>query len=123
MPAQKSDSSGPIPPVRQPRNGAPALRRDQGRGPGLPPVRRTRAGATWVGLVVAAVVLVLLVVFMLQNTEPVEVTFFGLRGSAPLALTLLIAGLGVGLIALVVGSVRITQLRHRTGADRRSAAP
>jgi uncharacterized integral membrane protein len=86
-------------------------------------VRRTRAGATWVGLVVAAVVLVLLVVFMLQNTEPVEVTFFGLRGSAPLALTLLIAGLGVGLIALVVGSVRITQLRHRTGADRRSAAP
>lgn len=86
------------------------------------PVRRTRAGAAWVGIAVGALVLVLLIVFMLQNTAPVEVAFFGLRGSAPLALTLLIAGVGVGIVALAIGSLRIAQLRRRIGLDRQDAA-
>lgn len=76
-------------------------------------------GAAWVGLVVGALVLVALIVFMLQNTAPVQVAFLGMRGSAPLALTLLIAGIGVGVIALVVGSIRIGQLRHRLGVEGR----
>jgi uncharacterized integral membrane protein len=69
-------------------------------------------GAAWVGLVVGALV-------MLQNTAPVEVVFLGMRGTAPLALTLLIAGIGVGIVALVVGSIRIGQLRHRLGVEGR----
>jgi lipopolysaccharide assembly protein A len=79
------------------------------------PVRRTRTGAAWVGIVVGAAVLVLLIVFMLQNTVPVEVAFFGLTGTAPLALTLLIAGVGFAIVTLVVGSLRIGQLRRRIG--------
>lgn len=79
---------------------------------------RTRTSAAWVGVCVGALVLIALVVFMLQNTTPVEVTFLGLVGTAPLALVLLIAGLGVGLVALVVGSLRIGQLRRRIRADR-----
>jgi uncharacterized integral membrane protein len=71
----------------------------------------------WAGIGVGAVVLVLLVVFMLQNTAPVQVSFFTLHGSAPLALTLLIAGVGVGLVALIVGSLRIAQLRRRISED------
>ncbi|BDO42283.1 hypothetical protein CELD12_17730 [Cellulomonas sp. NTE-D12] len=81
--------------------------------------RRSRMGAAWVGLVVGALVLVALIVFMLQNTAPVEVVFLGMRGTAPLALTLLIAGIGVGIVALVVGSIRIGQLRHRLGVEGR----
>lgn len=81
--------------------------------------RRSRVGSTWVGLVVGALVLVALIVFMLQNTAPVEVVFLGMRGTAPLALTLLIAGLGVGIVALIVGSIRIGQLRHRLGVQGR----
>lgn len=80
-----------------------------------PGVTRTRAGAAWVGIAVVVVVLVLLIVFMLQNTVPVEVAFFGLRGTAPLAVTLLIAGVGFAIVTLVVGSLRIGQLRHRIG--------
>jgi uncharacterized integral membrane protein len=82
------------------------------------PVARSRAGAAWVGICFSVLVLVLLIVFMLQNTAPVEVRFFGMTGSAPLALTLLIAGVGVGLVTLIVGSVRIGQLRRRIGHDR-----
>lgn len=74
---------------------------------------RTRAGAAWVGLCVAAVVLVALIVFMLQNTQPVLVSFLDWQGFVPLALALLIAGIGVGLVALVVGTLRIHQLRKR----------
>ena len=97
-------------------------------GPGplrpLPlPVGRTRAGAVWVGLCIGVLVLVALVVFMLQNRAPVDVTFLGLHGTAPLALMLLIAGLGVAIVALAVGSLRIGQLRHRSRRARTLAAP
>jgi putative membrane protein len=91
--------------------------------PVAPQAIRSRTGATWVGLCLAAVVLVALIVFMLQNTTPVEVHFLGWSGTAPLALALLIAGVGVGLVALVVGTVRITQLRRRLGAARKAAGP
>jgi putative membrane protein len=74
---------------------------------------RSRAGALWVGICVAAFVLVALIVFILQNTEPVLVSFLGMEGSVPLAVALLIAGVGVGIVALIVGTVRIAQLRRR----------
>lgn len=86
-----------------------ATRREDGRAHARP----TRISATWAGIVVGAAVLVLLIVFMLQNTVPVEVSFLGLHGTAPLALTLLIAGLGFAVVTLVVGSLRIGQLRRR----------
>jgi lipopolysaccharide assembly protein A len=50
------------------------------------------------------------------------VSFLGWTGTAPLAVALLIAGVAVGLVALVVGTVRITQLRHRLGAARKAAS-
>ncbi|GHH65600.1 LapA family protein [Promicromonospora soli] len=74
---------------------------------------RTRAGAAWVGVCIAALVLVALIIFMLQNTELVLVTFLGMQGSVPLALALLIAGIGVGIVAMVIGTIRISQLRRR----------
>jgi lipopolysaccharide assembly protein A len=81
---------------------------------------RSRAGAVWVGICIAALLLIVLVIFMLQNTRPVLVTFFSLEGAGTSANALLIAGIGVGLIALVVGTVRIGQLRRRLSQERRS---
>jgi|GEM_PF-405079 len=84
---------------------------------------RSRTSAAWVGLCVGALVLVALVVFMMQNTAPVEVTFLGGTGTAPLALELLIAGLGVGIVALVLGALRIGQLRRRIHSDQNATLP
>lgn len=70
------------------------------------PVPRTRTGATWVGICAAVLTLVVLIVFMLQNPRRVEVSFLWMNGSVPLALALLIAGVGVGIVAMVVGTVR-----------------
>jgi uncharacterized integral membrane protein len=82
-------------------------------------VPSTRAGAIWVALCATAVVLVALIVFLLQNTRSVQVTFLWMEGSAPLAVTLLIAAVGAALVAALLGTVRITQLRR--AAQRRPA--
>lgn len=128
MPVQRSSSKRSVvrpsdPPPAKPGASDPARapERTTTASSAEQPVSRTRTGAAWVGIALGAVVLVLLIVFMLQNTDPVEVVFFGLRGSAPLGITLLIAGVGVGIVALVVGSLRIGQLRRRIGADRKDA--
>jgi lipopolysaccharide assembly protein A len=75
-------------------------------------VPRTRAGAAWVGICAAVLALVALIVFMMQNTGSVEVTFLWMHGNLPLALALLIAGVGVTMLTLIVGTARIAQLRR-----------
>ncbi|WP_165945701.1 lipopolysaccharide assembly protein LapA domain-containing protein [Micromonospora sp. KC606] len=75
-------------------------------------VPRTRTGAAWTGICATALVSAVLIVFMLQNTRRVEVTFLWMHGTLPLALALLIAGVGAAILAMVVGTARITQLRR-----------
>jgi putative membrane protein len=75
-------------------------------------VPRTRTSATWIGICAAALAVVALIIFMMQNTANVEVTFLWMHGTLPLALALLIAGVGVTILAMIVGTLRITQLRR-----------
>jgi len=82
-------------------------------------VRGTRTGRVWVGVCAAALITVALIIFMIQNTHTVQVTFLGLTGSTSLALTLLIAAVGGVLLTLILGSARILQLRHAVRGRRR----
>ena len=82
-------------------------------GPSRPPTARTRISATWVAVIVAALVLVLLLIFILQNTESVEVSYFTADGTMPLGVALLLAAIGGILVAGLVASLRIWQLRRR----------
>jgi uncharacterized integral membrane protein len=75
-------------------------------------VRGTRTGRLWVGVCAGALITVALIIFMVQNTHTVQVTFLGLTGSTSLALMLLIAAVGGILLTLILGSARILQLRH-----------
>lgn len=75
-------------------------------------VPSTRTGAAWFGVCAAALLFVVLIVFMLQNTRNVEITFLWMHGSLPLALALLIAAVGATILAATVGAARITQLRR-----------
>lgn len=113
MPDQHPDETTPPGPpdarADQPPAGTPA-RRSAAPGNGKPP--HTRTGAAWVGIWAAIVFLALLIVFILQNTDSVQVDFLWMEGSLPLALALLIAGVGVGLATMVVGAARVTQLRR-----------
>lgn len=80
---------------------------------------RSRAGAAWLGISIAVFTSVILIIFLLQNTQNVEVSFLWLTGSLPLAIALLIAGVGVGILIVVIGTVRITQLRRRASRSSR----
>jgi len=75
-------------------------------------VPHTRTGAAWFGVCAAAFLFVVLIVFMLQNTRRVEVTFLWMHGSLPVALALLIAAVGAAILTVVVGAACITQLRR-----------
>jgi len=77
------------------------------------PLRGSRTSGIWVAVVVLALLLVLLPVFVLQNTQTVTVSFFGGEVEAPLAAALLIATAAGALIVVTAGTLRILQLRRR----------
>jgi uncharacterized integral membrane protein len=77
------------------------------------PTGRTRISGAWVGIVIGVVVLVLLLSFIIQNSQSVKVSFFTVSGHIPLGVALLLAAVGGVLLAAVVASLRIWQLRHR----------
>jgi uncharacterized integral membrane protein len=81
-------------------------------------IARTRTSATFKSLIAGAVVLVLLLVFILENTQRVKVTYFGASGHLPLGVALLLAAVAGALIVGIVGSARILQLRKRTKRHR-----
>lgn len=77
------------------------------------PFRASRTSGLWAGLLSMAVVLVLLIVFIAQNTQEVEVTFLGWSGRTSLALALLIAAVAGLFLAAVSASLRMWQVRRR----------
>ena len=82
--------------------------------------RLTRAGATWVAVSAALVLLVLLIVFMLQNPTRVDIDYFGMAASIPLGMAMLIAAVAGGILVAIAGAARILQLRR---AARRKEQP
>jgi uncharacterized integral membrane protein len=77
------------------------------------PLRRSNTSRAWAAVGSLAVLLVLLVVFIAQNSQSVQVSFLGWEGRAPLAVSLLIAAVVGIVLAVVAGSLRILQLRRR----------
>lgn len=73
----------------------------------------TRAGMVWVGVVAGLLVLVLLIVFILQNQDRVEVHFLGFAGALSIGMALFIAAVGGGILVAIAGAVRILQLRRQ----------
>ena len=73
---------------------------------------RTRVSASWTAVVVAAFLLVLLVIFIAQNTQRSSVNFLWLHGSAPTSVVILIAAAAGALVVVIVGVARILQLRR-----------
>lgn len=74
-------------------------------------VPATRASRAWLRIVPALILLAVLLVFVFQNLHSVKVTFMTASGRFPLAVALLAAAALGALTVLVIGSVRIVQLR------------
>jgi uncharacterized integral membrane protein len=72
----------------------------------------TRAGALWSALALGFLVLILLLVFIMQNGDPTRVQLFGWAWSLPTGIALLLAAIAGGLVTFLVGTARILQLRR-----------
>jgi uncharacterized integral membrane protein len=94
-------------------------------GPGAPAqhvVRRTRVGGVWVASALFALVLLLLLIFILQNGAKVDIKFFGANGHLPLGVALLLAAVLGVLLVVLPGSARIIQLRRTARKHRKQDA-
>lgn len=81
-------------------------------------IGRTRLSGLWVGMVLSAVVLVLLLIFILQNRASVEISFLSWTGVLPTGIALLLSAVAGALAVALPGSARMLQLRravHRDG--------
>jgi uncharacterized integral membrane protein len=75
-------------------------------------VKFTRAAALWSALIVGFVILIVLLVFIAQNTASAQFAFLGWHWSLPLGVAILLAAVLGGLIAVLAGTARIVQLRR-----------
>jgi uncharacterized integral membrane protein len=82
-------------------------------------VRRTRTGAVWVALALSAVVLLLLLIFILENGHHADIAFFGAHVSLPLGVALLLAAVAGAVVVIIPGTGRIIQLRITAHRHRR----
>jgi uncharacterized integral membrane protein len=76
-----------------------------------PKPKTTRAGVVWAAVVVGLLALILLIIFILQNQQPVNVFFLGLAATVPLGMALFIAAVAGGVLVAAAGAARIIQLR------------
>jgi len=95
------------------------LREELDRQEGKDPLRGSRTSGLWAATVGLAVVLILLIVFIAQNTRRTTVSFLAWDGRVSVAVALLIATVAGMFLAGLAGMLRILQLRRRVRRERR----
>lgn len=96
-----------------------------GTAPTLPPAAsrrprlRTRISTARTALIAGAAALIVLLIFIIQNTRAVQISFLGAHASVSLAVALLLAATAGALLMAAAGTARITQLRMEMRRDRR----
>jgi uncharacterized integral membrane protein len=77
-----------------------------------PAAARSRTGLLWLGLTLSAVVLLILLIFIMQNLAAVQIRFLWFTGSLPIGVALLLAAVAGLLLVAIPGGLRIQQLRR-----------
>lgn len=67
------------------------------------------AAGTWLALIFGAIILILLLIFIIQNNTRAEFQYFGAQFSLPLGVAMLLAAIAGALVMGLVGSVRMIQ--------------
>jgi uncharacterized integral membrane protein len=87
----------------------------EGSTPVQPPVQHAAKGGRisglWVALALFAVVLLFLLIFILENSQRVDISFLGAHGHLPLGIALLLAAVLGILLAVIAWSGRGVQVR------------
>jgi uncharacterized integral membrane protein len=75
-------------------------------------LEKSRTGYTWIGLVAAALIGILVLTFILQNLEQQRVDLLFWSFSLPVGILVLLSVIAGALVMALVGGVRIVQLRR-----------
>ena len=108
LPAPSANGSSPPPP---PPSAPQASRRRR---------MHTRISGMRTGLIAGFAVLIVVVIFIIQNTHAVNISFLGAHLHLSLAVALLLAAIAGALVMAAAGTARITQLRRVMRRDRRN---
>ena len=79
----------------------------------------TRISGLHTGLIIGAAVLIVVMIFIIQNAHAVNISFLGAHLHLSLAVALFLAAIAGALLMACAGTARITQLRHIIRRDRR----
>jgi uncharacterized integral membrane protein len=84
-------------------------------------VPKTRTGLVWWALGFSMLLMIVVLIFVLQNLSSVHTSFFNTSWTIPLGLDLLLAALLGGVVAFLLSAARMLQLRRlvRTGQKNR----
>jgi lipopolysaccharide assembly protein A len=114
---------GPTPaPAPQPHAAPPQAGPPPQATPPHHKIKHTRISGLWVAVVVFAVILLLLLIFILQNGKTVDISYFGAHGHLPLGVALLLAAVCGVLLTIFAGVARMSQLRAVARKHRRADA-
>jgi uncharacterized integral membrane protein len=75
-------------------------------------VKFTRTASVWTSLTAGFLILIVLLIFITQNTESGQFAFLGWQWSLPLGVAMLLAAVCGGLITILAGTARMYQLRR-----------
>lgn len=83
------------------------------------PLRSSKTSGVWAATIGLGAVLLLLIVFIAQNTRETTVSFLAWDGEVPVAVAILVAAVAGLFLAALAGTLRILQLRRRVRRERR----
>jgi uncharacterized integral membrane protein len=81
----------------------------------------TRAAALWSSLFFGFLILIVLLIFVAQNTDSASFAFLGWHWTLPLGVAILAAAVCGGLVAVLAGAARIFQLRRAAKKNLKAA--
>jgi len=117
LPPASPNGDAPPAPAPAPASATPT----QAASAAPPPSRRgSRIATARTALIAGALVLIVVLVFIIENAHAVTITFFGAHLQISLAVALLLAAIAGALIMAAAGTARITQLRMTMRRSRRA---
>jgi lipopolysaccharide assembly protein A len=81
----------------------------------------TRISSAYTTLIAGIAILIVVLIFVIQNAHAVTISFLGAHLQLSLAVALLLAAIAGALIMAAAGTARITQLRQTMRRDRRKS--
>ena len=87
-------------------------------------LERTRTSTAWIAAGAALAAALCMLIFILQNSQSIQMDFLWVDFSLPLGVTVLLSMVIGGLLVVAIGTARVLQLRlaarrHRTDHRRR----